>query len=173
MLHFKGGSYWVEILDRFSSGWAVLLVGAMECVCIGWVYGFNKFKKDIALMIGDKYANNFMSWYWRICWMFICPILLFGLAIFSIVKYKPLQLDDYVYPEWANIIGHLMTISILSGTIGWAGYMIIDALFINKRSLKTLFTPEEEWGPLLVENRRLAVHLGNLKNLERSKSVSI
>lgn len=144
----------------------------MECVCIGWVYGYNKFRKDIALMIGDKLANSFLSWYWAICWKFICPFLLFGLAIFSIIKYKPLQVDDYIYPEWANLIGHLMTISILSGTIGWAIYMIVDALFINKRSLKTLFTPEEEWGPLLPENRRLAVHLNNLKSLERSKCVS-
>ena len=27
------------IKDKFSGGWAILMIGALECICIGWVYG--------------------------------------------------------------------------------------------------------------------------------------
>jgi hypothetical protein len=40
--------------------------------------------------------------------------------------------------------------------------MLIDALFINKRPLMTLITPEKGWGPYKTENKRLALHLPNL-----------
>ncbi|RNA29024.1 sodium-dependent proline transporter-like [Brachionus plicatilis] len=160
----QGGQYWIEIMDRFASGWAVLLIGTLECICIGWVYGYKNFQKDISLMIGKNCLDCCLSWYWSLCWKFVSPILLFGLAIFSIIQYKPLQTDDYVFPVWANWIGHLMTASILSGIVGWAIYMLIDATCINKRSLRTLIEPEKDWGPLLIEHKRLAIHLKNLSN---------
>lgn len=157
-------------MDRFSSGWAVLLIGTFECICIGWVYGYKKFQKDISLMIGKRWIDCCLSWYWALSWKFISPILLLSLAIFSIVQYTPLQTDDYVFPVWANVIGHLMTASILSGFVGWIIYMLIDALFINKRSLRTLIKPEEDWGPLLIEHKRIAIHLKNLNQYHQSEN---
>lgn len=64
-----------------------------------------------------------------------------------------------------------MTASILSGVVGWAVYLTFDALFINKRSLRTLFEPEKDWGPLLMEHKRLATHLENLENFHDSKRI--
>lgn len=157
-------------MDRFSSGWAVLLIGTLECICIGWVYGYKNFQKDISLMIGKNCFDVCLSWYWALCWRFISPILLFGLAIFSIVEYKPLETDGYVFPWWANWIGHLMTASILSGTVGWAIYLLIDATCINKRSLRTLIKPEKDWGPLLIEHKRIAKHLKNLSHHHQIES---
>ena len=37
----RGGQYWIDIMDKFSAGWAVLIIGALECICIGWVYGMS------------------------------------------------------------------------------------------------------------------------------------
>ncbi|CAF0766331.1 unnamed protein product [Brachionus calyciflorus] len=167
----RGGAYWIEIMDKFSSGWAVLLIGALECICIGWVYGFRNFQKDISMMIGKKCTDCILAWYWAICWKFISPFLLILLAIFSIIQYKPLETDGYVFPYWSNVIGHLMTASILSGTVGWVIYSLLDAVFISKKSLKSLFQPEKDWGPLLVEHKLLAVHLENLKHLHGAKQV--
>jgi hypothetical protein len=64
-----------------------------------------------------------------------------------------------------------MTSFELLGIFGWMVYCLIDALFINKRSLKTLVKPEIDWGPLLVENKRLAVHLENLEPYHDSKRI--
>ena len=38
----RSGTYWIEIFDTYSGNWAVLLVGALECISISWFYG-NKF----------------------------------------------------------------------------------------------------------------------------------
>jgi hypothetical protein len=68
-----------------------------------------------------------------------------------------------------NTIGWLITFFILSGTIFWALYCIIDILFINKRPFITLFTPEADWGPARTESKRLAVHLPNLLNFHGNR----
>ncbi len=64
-----------------------------------------------------------------------------------------------------------MTIFVLFGIISWAIFCLIDVTLINERSIKTLFMPEKDWGPLLVENKRLAVHLENLEPYHDSKRV--
>lgn len=62
----------------------------------------NQFRKDIELMI-----NTRPNWYWRICWVLITPGITAALIIFSMVKHKKLELDKYVYPEWAESISNL------------------------------------------------------------------
>jgi hypothetical protein len=64
-----------------------------------------------------------------------------------------------------------MTLSSLFGMIGWALYCIIDALFINKRKLESLWKPEADWGPLLTENKLRATHLANLDHFRESESL--
>ena len=71
----------------------------------------------------------------------------------------------------ANIIGWLMTSFELLGIIGWVVYSLVDALVLNPRSLKTLIKPQADWGPLLVEHKRLAVHLDNLEPYHDSKRI--
>lgn len=63
-----------------------------------------------------------------------------------------------------------MTVSIISGTVFWMIYLYIDAL-IKRKPLSTLVTPEKDWGPLLMENKRLATHLENLEHIHQSKRV--
>lgn len=89
-------------MDKFSSGWAVLIIGALECICVGWVYGYKNFRKDIALMIGEKYTNSFLTYFWSSTWLVISPVLLIALAVFSLIQYKPLQTDNYIFPYWVR-----------------------------------------------------------------------
>ena len=53
-------------------------------------------------------------------------------------------IDDYVFPEWTNQVGHTMTASLMLGIVLWPIYAIIDALFFKRRSFKSLFTPDFE-----------------------------
>lgn len=64
-----------------------------------------------------------------------------------------------------------MTTFVLLGIIGWFIYCLIDVKILNKRSIKTLFKPENDWGPLLVENKKKAVHLENLEPFHDSKRI--
>ena len=39
----RSGTYWVEFFDNYSGNWAILLIGALECISITWFYGlFNR-----------------------------------------------------------------------------------------------------------------------------------
>lgn len=38
-------------------------------------------------------------------WLFVTPVIVIVIMIFSLAGYKPLQYIDYVYPDWANAIG--------------------------------------------------------------------
>lgn len=167
----RGGQFWIEIFDKYSGGWAILLIGALECICIGWVYGHKQFNKDIKLMIGNTCNNKFCDWYWAISWMFISPGFLIILVIFSWIQYKPLQTDNYIFPYWANLIGWFLTVSVIAATIGWALYSIINVVFFKGGSIKSLFRPQADWGPLRVEHKRLAVHLENLEPYHDSKRI--
>ena len=89
-------------MDKFSSGWAVLIIGALECIAIGWVYGFRNFQKDIALMIGPSANNPLLYYYSTSCWLFISPALLVTVVVISWLQYKPLQTDDYIFPQWVS-----------------------------------------------------------------------
>lgn len=167
----KGGQYWIELMDKFSGGWAILLIGTFECICIGWVYGHDKFYKDIRLMIGNKIDNPIFYWYFRICWQFVSPILLIFIILVSWIKYVPLQTDGYVFPVYAQAIGWCLTISVISGFIGWIIYCLLRVFVFQKQSFESLFLPEADWGPLRMKHKRIAFHLDNLENYHDSRRV--
>jgi hypothetical protein len=64
-----------------------------------------------------------------------------------------------------------MTAFVLLSIISWAIYCVVKVTLIEKRSIKILFEPESDWGPLLVEDKRRAVHLKNLEPYHDSKRV--
>jgi solute carrier family 6 (neurotransmitter transporter, glycine) member 5/9 len=96
------GMYWLELVDNSSAGWAILTVGIVECICIGWVYGPRKFATDVSLMIGPSFVNSVFYWYFIITIKFITPAMSIALVIFSFVKYVPFVSGDYKYPEWVS-----------------------------------------------------------------------
>lgn len=113
----------------------MLIVGALECISISWFYGFGRFKKDIALMIGEKYTNNMIFYVWNILWFAVSPGLLIVMVVLLFKDLKVIKLDDYTFPYWTHVLGQLITASTLSGIVVWAGWLVIDALFFHKRVL--------------------------------------
>ncbi|RNA03671.1 sodium- and chloride-dependent neutral and basic amino acid transporter B(0+) [Brachionus plicatilis] len=145
----QSGTYWIEFVDYYSGNWAVFCVAALEAISISWFYGLNNFKKDLSLMIGEKYTNSKFFYGWYFSWFFICPVYLIVLTVLSFVNSKPLKTGSYTYPRWAQILGQLMTFSTFSGTLFWALWLIIRNLFITKKPLIDLIKPDfENWKPL-------------------------
>ena len=55
-------------------------------------------------------------------------------------KYKSyLILGDYQFPYWTMIMGQLTIASTLLGVIGWAIYLLIDAIFFHKKPCPIIF----------------------------------
>lgn len=43
--------------------------------------------------------------YWRFCWRFAAPLFLMFIIVYGLLGYEPLSYENYVYPNWANILG--------------------------------------------------------------------
>ncbi|XP_059833418.1 sodium- and chloride-dependent neutral and basic amino acid transporter B(0+)-like isoform X7 [Hypanus sabinus] len=74
----EGGVYWLNLIDYFCTGWILITIALLELIGLSWVYGVNRFIKDIEMMIGER---NFLFWlWWRVCWCFISPCMLLKVA---------------------------------------------------------------------------------------------
>ncbi|KAI4571833.1 hypothetical protein MJG53_013939 [Ovis ammon polii x Ovis aries] len=96
----KGGIYVLTLLDTFAAGTSILFAVLMEAIGVSWFYGVDRFSSDIQQMMGFK-----PGLYWRLCWKFVSPAFLLFVVVVSIINFKPLTYDDYIFPLWANWVG--------------------------------------------------------------------
>ncbi|XP_060081370.1 sodium-dependent proline transporter-like [Ylistrum balloti] len=151
-----GGMYLLQLMDNYVGGWTLLIIGLFENICVAYVYGVNRFLKDIETMLGFR-----MIMWWKICWWVISPLTLVALFIFTFVDYSPSEYGDYKYPGWADALGWVMAfLSVLAIPITML-YKISreddEDSFVEK--IKLLVTPTREWGPALVKHRRLVTYV--------------
>ncbi|RWS04775.1 sodium- and chloride-dependent GABA transporter 2-like protein [Dinothrombium tinctorium] len=103
----RGGMYVFQIFDYYgASGMCLLWMCFFECIVIAWFYGSDKFVENIREMIGIK-----INPWFPFCWKFISPMLTAGVFIFSVVTYKPVTYNSYVYPQWAIAFGWMLALS--------------------------------------------------------------
>uniref|UniRef100_A0A5F9CKU5 Transporter n=1 Tax=Oryctolagus cuniculus TaxID=9986 RepID=A0A5F9CKU5_RABIT len=135
----KGGIYVVTLLDTFAAGTSILFAVLMEAIGVSWFYGVDRFSNDIQQMMGFK-----PGLYWRLCWKFVSPAFLLFVVVVSIVNFKPLTYDDYVFPPWANWMGWGIA---LSSMVLVPSYVIYKFLSIPGSLWERLaygITPENE-----------------------------
>ncbi|XP_007503846.2 sodium- and chloride-dependent betaine transporter isoform X1 [Monodelphis domestica] len=108
LLVTEGGMYIFQLFDYYaSSGMCLLFLSILEVICIGWVYGADRFYDNIEDMIGYR------PWpLVKICWLFLTPGLCLATFLFSMIKYTPLKYNNvYVYPPWGYSIGWMLALS--------------------------------------------------------------
>ncbi|XP_018431924.1 PREDICTED: sodium- and chloride-dependent betaine transporter-like [Nanorana parkeri] len=118
----QGGMYIFQLFDYYStSGICLLFVGTFECICIGWIYGADRFFDNIQDMIGYR------PWpLMKIFWVAVTPAMCLGSFLFSVIKYMPLKYNNiYVYPPWGYAIGWLMAIFSMICIPVWAIYTVL------------------------------------------------
>uniref|UniRef100_A0A1I8HK84 Transporter n=1 Tax=Macrostomum lignano TaxID=282301 RepID=A0A1I8HK84_9PLAT len=127
------------ITALYLSGWIVLLVGFMECILVGWVYGrpgfgkFHRFTEDIALMMRQS-------------------ISVADLGRTEYTKGK----GDY-YPIWADALGWLLSVIPLLIIVGTGlSRLLMEPVGISWwRRLRDLSIPTYTWGPAIPRYRLL------------------
>uniref|UniRef100_A0A8C2G1V0 Transporter n=1 Tax=Cyprinus carpio TaxID=7962 RepID=A0A8C2G1V0_CYPCA len=104
----EGGMYVFQLFDSYAaSGMCLLFVAIFESICIGWIYGSDRFYSNIEDMIGYK-PIFFIKW----CWKYFTPGICAGIFLFFLIKYKPLKYNNvYTYPDWGYGIGWMMAMS--------------------------------------------------------------
>ncbi|KAG1653921.1 Sodium- and chloride-dependent GABA transporter ine [Nymphon striatum] len=105
----QGGIYVFQLVDHYASAISIMFIAFFEVIAITWFYGWylNRAKRlatNIKEMTGKRPNKYFI-----ICWYFISPALIFAIAIYSFIDYKPLKYDNVVsYPDWAQGLGWMV-----------------------------------------------------------------
>lgn len=109
----KGGHYVIRLIETYGVSLPLLFIVLMQTVTVCWVYGVDRFCKNLEEMYGTR-----PGLFWRVCWKYISPTLLVSIFITACVqefeKLGSLQDGGYTYPRWAIILGFIITSSSIS-----------------------------------------------------------
>lgn len=77
----KAGLYWLDIVDHWVNDFNLIVIGVLECIAVGWIYGSGKIR---------AFANENTSFklgiWWDILIRFVTPIVLLYISITYIIN---------------------------------------------------------------------------------------
>uniref|UniRef100_UPI0037E96DF3 sodium- and chloride-dependent neutral and basic amino acid transporter B(0+) n=1 Tax=Semicossyphus pulcher TaxID=241346 RepID=UPI0037E96DF3 len=168
----RAGIYWVTLIDQFVASWVLLFLALFEIIGVAYIYGGNRFIKDIEMMLGEK---SFAFWlWWRACWFFISPAIIVVILIWSLITFTPPSYGAVQYPAWGSALGWCMALFILLWIPVIAVYKLMRAEGGPWKRLKSMCSPAEEWHPYLDAHRgeRYSEERSR-KNLEHQPKVNV
>jgi len=111
----RRGSYILDIFDTYSATIGLAVICLCEVVALSWVYGVERFRKDVEEMIGVAPNRYFM-----LSWKFTSPLALIIIIAASVVQfcrdglfYSPWvkgAKDKAAFPQWAVAMAIVLTI---------------------------------------------------------------
>ncbi|XP_068458303.1 sodium- and chloride-dependent glycine transporter 1 isoform X1 [Clinocottus analis] len=145
----RAGIYWLLLMDNYAASFSLVVISCIMCICIMYVYGHKKYFKDVEMMLGFPPPLFF-----KVCWRFISPVIISFILIFTVIQYKPITYNDYVYPSWSLAIGFAMSMSSVLCIPLYALYKISKSPGATfKERFKFACRPHSSWGPALKEHR--------------------
>ncbi|XP_078268182.1 sodium- and chloride-dependent neutral and basic amino acid transporter B(0+)-like [Rhinoraja longicauda] len=148
----QAGIYWINLIDHFGTGWGLIILALLELIGLSWIYGINRFIKDIEMMIGEK---NWLFWlWWRVCWLFISPCLLLAILSWSSASFAPPAYGSIQYSVQATTLGWCM----ITFCIMWIPIIAIVRVaraegFTLWQKVSAACTSASDWGPYLEQHR--------------------
>ncbi|XP_058487251.1 sodium- and chloride-dependent neutral and basic amino acid transporter B(0+) [Solea solea] len=147
----QAGIYWVTLIDQFVASWVLLVLVLLEIIGISYIYGGNRFIKDIEMMLGKK-SFTFWLW-WRACWFFISPCIIAVILVWSLMTFTPPLYGTVPFPGWGLALGWCMVGFILLWIPVIAVYKLIRTEGSPWKRLKLLCSPSKKWHPYLDVHR--------------------
>ncbi|TNN86074.1 Sodium-dependent neutral amino acid transporter B(0)AT1 [Liparis tanakae] len=100
----RSGNYWLALFDNFAGSIPLLVIGFCEMIAVMYIYGVDRFNKDIEFMIGHK-PNMF----WQVTWRFVSPLIMVVILVFYFITQISKNLTYLVWDQEAGptaIEGH-------------------------------------------------------------------
>ncbi|APT75344.1 transporter [Marinitoga sp. 1137] len=101
----QGGLYWLDIIDHYMGTYALLVVGILESIVIGWVFGAEKLREYINSVSEVKIG----AWF-DISLKYIIPIVL--ISILGLNIYDEMKNPYGGYPAWALTVGFVIFLAV-------------------------------------------------------------
>ncbi|XP_078536150.1 sodium-dependent serotonin transporter [Lissotriton helveticus] len=132
-----GGAYVVKLFEEYATGPAVLTVVLLESIAVSWFYGITQFSSDVKEMLGFS-----PGWFWKICWVAICPIFLLFILCSFLSSPPELKLFDYSYPYWTTVLGYSIGTSSIICIPAYMVYRLLTTPGSLKERIMKSITPE-------------------------------
>ncbi|XP_062942127.1 sodium-dependent neutral amino acid transporter B(0)AT1 [Cynocephalus volans] len=88
----NSGQYWLSLMDSYAGSIPLLVIAFCEMVAVVYVYGVDRFNRDIEFMIGHK-PNIF----WQVTWRVVSPLIMLVIVLFFLVVKVN---EDLIYSVW-------------------------------------------------------------------------
>jgi NSS family neurotransmitter:Na+ symporter len=115
----QSGLYWIDIVDHFLTQYGLILVGVLECIILGWLYGVKRLRDHI-----NRHSIWHLNKLWDISIKFISPLILIILLLSSLKSEFIKPYGDY---SWKAII-------LIGGE--WLIYTLFLAIILASRPWK-------------------------------------
>ncbi|XP_043833975.1 sodium-dependent neutral amino acid transporter B(0)AT1 [Dromiciops gliroides] len=88
----NSGQYWLSLLDSYAGSIPLLIIAFCEMFSVVYIYGIDRFNKDIEFMIGHK-PNIF----WQVTWRVVSPLIMLVIFLFYfVIKVN----EELIYSIW-------------------------------------------------------------------------
>uniref|UniRef100_W5NJN0 Transporter n=1 Tax=Lepisosteus oculatus TaxID=7918 RepID=W5NJN0_LEPOC len=135
LLVTEGGIYIFQLIDSYGpSGKSLLFIACFETICVGWIYGADRFYDNIRDMIGFRPFPVI-----KYCWLFITPIICVSTLAFDLLENT--GFGSTPYPWWGKTLIVLLT---LSSMICIPIFILYATYFSKSQSKENLTTPSSE-----------------------------
>ncbi|KAK3086069.1 hypothetical protein FSP39_013029 [Pinctada imbricata] len=138
----NGGMYLFQLVDWYAASLCVLITCFLECIIVGWIYGAERFSRDVELMLGRPVWLIF-----RICWCIITPLVMLVAFIITLTQYQPPTYEDYTYPGFARALGVILSFIPLIPLPVTMVYLLVKTEGSLWERLRLLTAPSPDWGP--------------------------
>jgi len=134
----QGGQYVLDLMDTYGASLSVIVIAVMEVTALMWGYGVNTFCADLKTML-----NFTPSIYFKVCWVFLCPVVLTGIFLASAAGWRRPQYGGAEYPESWHMVGWALTLGTVIQVPLWFLVTVVAAAV--RGDVMEAFRPSEAW----------------------------
>ncbi|CAG2201330.1 Sodium- and chloride-dependent GABA transporter 2,Sodium- and chloride-dependent taurine transporter,Sodium-dependent noradrenaline transporter,Sodium- and chloride-dependent betaine transporter,Sodium- and chloride-dependent neutral and basic amino acid transporter B(0+),Sodium- and chloride-dependent creatine transporter 1,Sodium- and chloride-dependent glycine transporter 1 [Mytilus edulis] len=165
----EGGIYIFQVIDWYIAAFIPAVFGIIECIVFGWIYGIDRFSRDVKLMLGRGIPIFF-----RICICFITPSILLAVLVYSITAYQPPTYGSYQYPDAAVGFGICVSVFPLISIIVCAFIVVLNMPGDTyKQKITAAFRPSSKWKPAIKEIQSDYYENGTVKQMRFFEKVKL
>ena len=147
----NAGYYLFDLMDNVSFSWNILCCAFIESMIVAYIYGIDNFFGNIKEM-GMRIPKALVL-YWKMCWYFITPGVVFFLLIMNFINHKPYSFEEYVYPQGVQVLAWTIpSLCVLLIPIMGSVHILMryrrqsDFRQHCKEIIDYLFRPTQKWG---------------------------
>ncbi|XP_017276448.1 sodium-dependent neutral amino acid transporter B(0)AT1-like [Kryptolebias marmoratus] len=101
----QSGLYWVSFFDTFAGSVPLLTIGLFEMIAVVYIYGIDRFNKDIEFMTGRK-----PSIFWQVTWRAVSPLIVLIILVFYLVTQVQKTLTYLVWDPNSEVFPALASV---------------------------------------------------------------